>query len=222
MFKDQKVVEISDWSNAKHFSGLKELTLKPWLIPDKTNLMNNICLTYHTQQQKKTRVSVVGMPWQGWIANWKSAFISTRFNYQIIKYYSDDSTVSINSLRDGGNSMSNIFRNRADIHRRIIWLSVVYWAKQKASTCRSEKLKWTKTGSAPPGQPNIVLTAHSAHAALDAHSASCPPRSPWPQETHTQMCAEPSPPCLKGKPFLKGARKPTSVQLHREKTAIWL
>ena len=72
-------------------------------------------------------------------------------------------------------------------------------------------------GSAPPAQPNIVLTAH---AALDAHTV--PPTLPFPlaQEMYRQMCAEPSPPCLKGKPFLKGAQKPTSVQLHREKTAI--
>lgn len=49
----KKLVEISDWSDAKHFNGIKELKIKPWLIPDKSNLMNNIFLIYHIQQQKK-------------------------------------------------------------------------------------------------------------------------------------------------------------------------
>lgn len=77
--------------------------------------MNNIFLIYHIQQQKKNSISVLGTPWQvEQRVKKKSAFISTRFSYQLIKYYSDDSTVSINSLRDSGSGMNNIFRNRAE------------------------------------------------------------------------------------------------------------
>lgn len=47
----------------------------------------------------------------------KSAFISTRFRHQLIKYYSDDSTVSINSLRDSGSSKNKIFRYKAEEFR---------------------------------------------------------------------------------------------------------
>lgn len=63
---------------------------------------------------KKFRVSVLGIGYLGKEKSERKTFISTRVSYQIIKYYSDYSMVSINNLRDSGSSRNKVFRNRAE------------------------------------------------------------------------------------------------------------